>query len=228
VFGVVSRKSVVAAGCVTLGVHAAVVWGLFTPRLTVPPAPTPIVLQGVLIPALKPESIAPSAPPQPPKKPAVTPSEPSFVREAPRRAQKTPRAKPVSTASTRPAVPKVAPSSVPAPTVSKPAMPAATPSAAVSSPVVPPRVDAARLDHPKPEYPRLSRKRGEQGQVMLEVLIRVDGTVGNVRVKSSSGFMRLDESARNAVMQWHYIPASQGGKPIEFWYLQPIVFALDR
>lgn len=81
-------------------------------------------------------------------------------------------------------------------------------------------------NNPKPDYPRLSQTLGEKGRVLLEVYILSNGDVGDIRIKSSSGFARLDQAALKAVRQWRYIPAIKGNKPIDFWYVQPIDFVL--
>ena len=47
----------------------------------------------------------------------------------------------------------------------------------------------------QPEYPPSSRRAGEAGTVILEVLVLENGRVGDARVKQSSGFPRLDEAA---------------------------------
>lgn len=96
------------------------------------------------------------------------------------------------------------------------------------TPIVAPRVDATRRSNPAPVYPRGSLRRHEQGKVILEVLILADGSVGEVRIKQSSGFKRLDRSAMKAVKRWRYVPAQQGNKAIEYWYQQPIVFSLRK
>ena len=93
-------------------------------------------------------------------------------------------------------------------------------------PVIPPRIDASQLDNPVPPYPPLSRRLSEQGQVLLDVYILPDGSVGEIKLKSSSGYPRLDESALATVKRWRYVPAKRGGEPIPYWYVQPIVFSL--
>lgn len=64
--------------------------------------------------------------------------------------------------------------------------------------------------------------------MLLDVHILPDGSVKEVRLRSSSGFPRLDEAALEAVRRWRYVPARQGDKPIAYWYLQPIVFSLTN
>jgi len=98
---------------------------------------------------------------------------------------------------------------------------------ALGAPVVPPRVDAHRLNNPSPAYPRQSRRLREEGTVILELVILPDGSVGEIKVATSSGYSRLDETALAAVKRWRYVPATRGGKPIAYTYLQPVEFKLD-
>ncbi|MEE8563635.1 MAG: TonB family protein, partial [Alphaproteobacteria bacterium] len=60
----------------------------------------------------------------------------------------------------------------------------------------------AGLGNPRPRYPWISRRRGEQGRVVLEVAVAADGRAKEVRVKRSSGFARLDRAALAAVRAW--------------------------
>ncbi|MBH1970924.1 energy transducer TonB [Moraxellaceae bacterium AER2_44_116] len=101
-----------------------------------------------------------------------------------------------------------------------------TPVKEISEEVTPPRSDAAHLSNPAPSYPSMSRRLGEQGRVVLEVYILVNGTVGEIRLKQSSGFKRLDQAAMQAVKKWQYQPAHKGQHAIDFWYVQPLSFSL--
>lgn len=98
--------------------------------------------------------------------------------------------------------------------------------ASEGAPVTAPRVDARHHQNPAPSYPRLSRRRGEEGTVVLELLVLKDGTVDEIKVKQSSGFPRLDRSAMEAVKRWKYDPATRGGQAIDYRYLQPVTFNL--
>lgn len=102
----------------------------------------------------------------------------------------------------------------------------ATDSSTEGAPVTVPRVDANHRNNPAPAYPRLSRRRGEEGTVLLELMVRKDGTVNEVTIKESSGYPRLDKSAMEAVRRWKYNPATRGGEPIDYRYLQPVTFSL--
>jgi len=96
------------------------------------------------------------------------------------------------------------------------------------APVAPPQASASQLNNPAPIYPPQSRRLREQGTVILEVLVKADGSLGDLRLKTSSGYTRLDDSAMHAVKNWHFIPAKRGGTAIDFWYELPIEFSLNH
>lgn len=124
--------------------------------------------------------------------------------------------------------PKPATAPVPAPPVGLgPAAPAerAMKEAPASS-ITLPRFDADYLDNPPPVYPLLARRLGEQGQVLLRVLVRADGTPAEVTVQHSSGSVRLDETALTAVRRWRFVPARRGNAPVAAPVLVPISFSL--
>jgi protein TonB len=66
----------------------------------------------------------------------------------------------------------------------------------------------------KPEFPALSRRRSEEGRVVLAVEIRADGSHGDIRIVQSSGHSRLDQSGVQALKKARFIPATRGGKPV--------------
>lgn len=80
----------------------------------------------------------------------------------------------------------------------------------------------------KPVYPILSRKQAEQGTVILRILVKTDGTPGDVRIQQSSGYPLLDESALSTVKQWRFHPASINRHPIAEWYQVAIPFKLQK
>lgn len=86
---------------------------------------------------------------------------------------------------------------------------------------------AAYLQNPKPDYPALSVRRGEQGQVVLNVLIGVEGKAQKAEIIKSSGFERLDAAALATVLRWRYVPGKRGGVPEEMWFKVPLAFVLD-
>jgi protein TonB len=78
----------------------------------------------------------------------------------------------------------------------------------------------------KPLYPLLSRRQEEQGTVLLRILVKADGTAGEVQIKQSSGYPLLDESSLIAVQNWRFHPASVNNKPVAEWYQIAIPFTL--
>ena len=188
------------------------------------PAVIPPAMVGVLVPS-DPGEIAPK-PPQP--KPAVQPEAKQTVARKPTvqpaKAPPTDRSPVVVRNDSEVTVKDTKPASSEPPAVADKSV-AAPPAPA---PVIPPRTDASHLNNPAPVYPPIARRMGEQGQVLLDVHILPDGSVGEVKLKRSSGFSRLDESAMQAVRRWRYVPARRGSEPIAYWYVQPVNFTLDN
>jgi protein TonB len=120
----------------------------------------------------------------------------------------------------------------PAPPIGGPALPSAPGAVAVVAALVPAKVvlpssDADYLHNPKPEYPALSKRRGEQGRVVLRVLIGADGVAQRAEVHQTSGFERLDQAGLNTVLRWRYVPGKRGGQPEAMWFQVPINFVME-
>lgn len=90
----------------------------------------------------------------------------------------------------------------------------------------PARYDAEYLDNPPPVYPHLSRRFGEEGRVLLRVLVDAQGRAQAVEVERSSGFPRLDRAAIQAVQRWRFVPAQRDRQALSQWVMVPIVFSL--
>ena len=89
-----------------------------------------------------------------------------------------------------------------------------------------PASDAAYLNNPLPVYPPLSKRLGEQGQVLVKVLISAQGHAQQAAIAQSSGFKRLDDAALNAVQSWRFVPGKRGGVPQAMWFNVPVEFGL--
>ncbi len=83
-------------------------------------------------------------------------------------------------------------------------------------------------DNPPPLYPSVARRRGYEGLVILSVVVRSDGTVGDVRVKESSGKKILDRAAVSGVRAWRFEPGSRDGVVCEMTVDVPIRFVLQE
>jgi TonB family protein len=66
----------------------------------------------------------------------------------------------------------------------------------------------------KPVYTDEARRRAIEGDVVLEIVVRRDGTVGNVNVLRSLG-AGLEQRAIDAVRQWKFDPARRLGAAVD-------------
>jgi TonB family protein len=66
----------------------------------------------------------------------------------------------------------------------------------------------------KPNYPDSAKAKGIRGSVELEVVVKKDGTVGEVKVKKSLDG-ELDEEAVKAMKKWEFKPGTKEGKPVD-------------
>lgn len=64
-------------------------------------------------------------------------------------------------------------------------------------------------------YPYLSRRRGEEGDVIAEVLVGSDGRIIQVEIIQSSGYERLDRAVREGIEQSRARPALANGVPVQ-------------
>ena len=66
----------------------------------------------------------------------------------------------------------------------------------------------------KPDYTEEARRRNIEGEVVLEIVVRSDGSVGNIRILRGLG-AGLDQRAADAVRQWRFSPARRQGTPVD-------------
>jgi protein TonB len=74
----------------------------------------------------------------------------------------------------------------------------------------------------------MSKRLGEQGKVMVRVLIGADGLPQKAEITRGSGFDRLDRAAIDYVMKCRYVPGKVGGVPQAMWYPAPVNFVLEQ
>jgi protein TonB len=79
----------------------------------------------------------------------------------------------------------------------------------------------------RPEYPSASRRAEEEGTVQLKFLIGVDGLVVRSEIEKSSGYSRLDEAARAAMVKCQFKPGTVDGKPEQSWASMRYVWRLE-
>lgn len=112
-----------------------------------------------------------------------------------------------------------------------PAAPSASAVAAVAVPAAQPRLlpasNIAYLVPPPIELPLASRRLGEQGLVLLRVLVGIDGLPRQVSVQRSSGHARLDEQAVAAMKRARFKPQTDQGMPIEWIVIAPLQYEIE-
>ena len=170
-----------------------------------PPAPVPVPVPA---PAPVPVPVISIAPAPPPAAPPESPEMPPATTQAPDSAQ-------VSSASP---VPDVTPSQAPNQSENENRVGETT-----AQRVLPQVITARRV---APIYPATSRRRSEEGDVVLDVLVGADGRVTQITVAGSSDFERLDKAAVAAVQQWRFVPGRVAGEPQAMRLRVPIRFQL--
>ncbi|MEX3855608.1 protein TonB [Paraburkholderia youngii] len=180
--------------------------------------PAPIAAPAAL------QSIAPPPQPTPPvhTKPKVQP------KPAP-----TPKPTPTPTPLPEAAAPSPTPVAAPDPTPPAPAAPATPPAAA--APAIgkqtmdisaPKNVSHLDCNIAHPDYPALSRRRGEAGTAYVHFVVGLTGKLESIELKKSSGFSRLDDAAVAAVRASACKPYLENGEPVRAAYTQPFNFNL--
>lgn len=86
------------------------------------------------------------------------------------------------------------------------------------------------IERTLPDYPDEARRLRAEGKVVLEAVIRKDGSVDGVqvlRVPEVPGGAYLVETAASAVREWRYLPARVGGEPVNAYFTVVMEFNLD-
>ncbi len=200
--------------------HGLAIWALqsgLLMRAVEVVVPAEILAQIVDLPATQ---VAPV-----PKPPEPVKQEMNKVKPA---AQVSPTVLAIENATPSPNAPAIQAIAPPAPYLPNvPVATVATPAPPAAPKIVLPSSDAEYLSNPKPTYPAMSKRLGEQGKVVVRVLIGADGLPQKSELRQSSGFDRLDESALATVMKWRYVPGKRDGKAEPMWFDVPIIFRLE-
>jgi TonB family protein len=79
-----------------------------------------------------------------------------------------------------------------------------------------------------PKYPERAREAGIEGRVMVEALVKADGTVSKAQVvEGIADYPEIGASAVAAVSQWKFKPSTQDGKAVDVWVKIPVAYALS-
>ena len=165
---------------------------------------------------------SPAPPAAPPPEPPPSPPQTTKLQE--RKALNLPDAPASNLQAAEPPLAQPPPPPPPPPQTSKPPerealnitdAPASNLQAAQPPPA--PAPIQARIDAPprplkaiRPEYPKASRQRGEEGDVVVVLSINAQGHVDSASVAESSGYQELDAAAIRAANKARFSPAKRG------------------
>ena len=221
-----SQRTAVFIGGVVL-LHVLALWALHTGLLKrATEWVIPVAVVSEVPPPPPPPQIKPPPPPPPPTlpvRPSLAPTPLALAPEPVPQPTQTPAAPPTLAAT----APVNAPVSATAPVAPASSVVVPAPPAAPTKVDLPTTVADYQAKSP-PVYPAMSRRMGEQGRVVMRVLIGADGVPQQAEVLQSSGHGRLDRAASDAVMRWRYVPGKRGGVPETMWFQVPIEFKLGN
>ncbi|HTR08481.1 MAG TPA: energy transducer TonB [Paraburkholderia sp.] len=216
---------------VVVGLHAALIVSMQTGREMA--APVALESRTITAELLQPErAVAPAAiqslpAPRPPNPARHVVREPRNVAPS---AKPVPKPLPLAETPSRqsiespPAVAPTQPATAAAPQV------AAAPAAdrAVMALSAPKNVSHLDCRIAQPEYPVLSKRRGEVGIAYVRFVVSLTGRIEDVELKQSSGFSRLDDAALAAMHDSSCNPYTEAGQPVRAAYTQPFDFSLHE
>lgn len=78
----------------------------------------------------------------------------------------------------------------------------------------------------KPNYPISARRKGEEGTVILDVVVAADGHANSVTLVASCGFPDLDNAAEKAASQARFNPGTRNGRAVDSAARLTIIFRL--
>jgi protein TonB len=226
---------VIAATVAVVAIHVGLLAIALTMRDEPPPRPVESkTITAELISAAPPQPVAApaaiqSTPVPPPPKPVPQKPVPKLKPTVQPRVKAAPTPLPETTAPSTiaAAMPEAtpAPPAPPAPAAPAPAAPAiGRPTMSLNAPK-----DVAHLECSiaMPDYPALSRRRGESGTAVVKFVVGLTGKIENIELKKSSGSQRLDDAALDAMRSSSCKPYKENGEAIRAAYSQPFVFGLN-
>jgi protein TonB len=210
------------------GVAAAMLSHLTTAKVV--PLPETVEIELVAV-AAKPDPIADAAPSPSPRSASNPAPAPSRRRVVSQRQEVAIVPEPVRSVSPEGTEAPVRVTPVPATTASTTSLvvaraPAATGPLESNGNVV--TAKPRYRSNPRPDYPLTSRRRGEEGVVLLKVAVEVNGTPSAISLSKSSGHPLLDHAALEAVHRWTFEPERRGGLPMHSVVEVPVRFSLTE
>ena len=91
----------------------------------------------------------------------------------------------------------------------------------VSNPVL---IESSKVD---PYYPKKARNQKLSGQVILQAVVKADGSVGELLIiRCNRPAVGFEEATKDAVRQWRYEPATKNGQPVDVYFTVVVDYSL--
>lgn len=207
----------------SLALHA-LVFAFFPGWMRIPVA-SPVPVLDVVFASAEPESITALSPQPPPEVPQrIKPDPQTVLQNVANRRERLPTETQIAVTQPNLTAPPAFTVPVEPPRSAVETQPAPV---ARAEAVTPPVFNAAYLRNPPPRYPQAARRNGDEGTVLLRVLVNPEGSPVQVELDRSSGSSPLDSAAVGAVRSWRFVPARRGTQNVEGWVRVPIVFRLE-
>jgi TonB family protein len=77
----------------------------------------------------------------------------------------------------------------------------------------------------RPHYSERAKAEKIEGEVLMECVVKADGTVGDIKITKSLD-PDLDQAAVDAAKQWEFEPGTRDGKPVAVLVTIAMAFTL--
>jgi protein TonB len=78
-----------------------------------------------------------------------------------------------------------------------------------------------------PQYPFKAREKGIEGVVQVKILVKEDGTVGEVLIMDARPPDTFEDAVLMSVPRWRFEPGVVGGKKVTSWVVTALHFKLN-
>jgi protein TonB len=79
----------------------------------------------------------------------------------------------------------------------------------------------------RPVYPYRARQRGVEGEVTVKLLVRADGTVGEIEVLAATPRGYFEDSVLRTAEDWRFAPGRIAGEAVASWVVTTLRFQME-
>lgn len=93
--------------------------------------------------------------------------------------------------------------------------------------IIGPEIDTRYIDGFQPAYPPAEQRAERSGEVIVRVLVGIDGRVRAIEPVSATSDDFFAATRRTALARWRFRPATRDGVPIERWRIMRVTFRFE-